>query len=263
MKIAIAQKRGYTQIDLDGVAGDDSAGVVREEIDHLLASSPKAVLWNVPRLAQVGRSVFCEILRGMAWIRLGGGTSVLLSPCAEIRGFITQLGLDGVMNIAADEGIAVRRLQPVATPRRSEFVSSSLLGEILIDLGVLDEGGLRRALEEQRNQPGQEKLGSILLKLDIVTPTQMMSALETQYQRRIQRLGAGSAPPPPPSAAVKRNLLGQILQEIGVVDEAGLKKALEEQRRGGSSEKLGDILLRLRIVTPDQLLRALEAQARR
>ncbi len=148
-----------------------------------------------------------------------------------------------------------------ARPQRSEFVRVSLLGEILIDLGVLDEPGLRRALDEQRSSQEGEKLGSILLRLDIVTPPQILSALETQYSRRLHAGTGLPAEPPDRAEFVRRNMLGQILQEIGVVDDAGLQTALAEQRRGGGKEKLGDVLLRLGIVTPEQLLRALEAQA--
>ncbi|MBI4869954.1 MAG: hypothetical protein HY814_00115 [Candidatus Riflebacteria bacterium] len=262
MKIGIAQKRGYVQVDLDGDLADVAVPVVREEVDHLLAGKADKVLWNLTSVPKMSGAVFCEILRGLATLKLREGQSVLLSPCDEVRAAVTKLGVDSLVPVAADEAIAVRLLCPAPSQRRSEFVSSSLLGEILMDLGVLNEAGLRQALEEQRGNQGREKLGSILLRLNIVTPDQILSALETQYQRRIQRLGM-AAPPPSRGEFVKRNLLGQILQEIGVIDRSGLDRALEEQRRGGNREKLGDVLLRLRIVTPDQLLRALEAQARR
>lgn len=264
MKIGIAQKQGFTQVDLAGAFKVDSVSVMREELDHLLSIRPTRVLWDLAALGHVAPQVFAEILRALAILKLAGGASVLLGPSPEIRDYLTKLSLDGLVPIAADPASALRMLAPTAAaPRRSEFVEVSLLGEILIDLGIMDETGLRLALDEQRRVGGKEKLGSILLRLNIVTPPQILSALETQYRRRIQKSGIKAATPPNRAEFSKKNLLGEILQEIGVLDEAGLKKALEEQRRAGSKEKLGDILLRLKIVTPDQLLRALEKQARR
>lgn len=264
MKIGIAQKQGYTQVDMAGVLGVDAVRIVREEMDHLLGANPSRVLWDLSKLGSATVDVFCEVLRALARIKLNGGSSVLLSPPGTFREYLGNLSVASVFPATDDVPTAIRMIAPAQTPRRSEFVEASLLGEILIDLGVLEEDGLKRALDEQRRLAGAEKLGSILLRLDIVTPAQILSALETQYQRRQQRSTGGSLmTPPSKSEFVRRNLLGQILQEAGMLDDTGLKRALEEQRRGGGREKLGDVLLRLKIVTPDQLLRALEKQARR
>ncbi|SHJ43845.1 CpaF family protein [Desulfofundulus thermosubterraneus] len=58
----------------------------------------------------------------------------------------------------------------------------------------------------------------------------------------------------------RRPPLGEILKRNGVLDDAQLARALEEQRRTG--QKLGEVLLSLGYVTRDELARALAEQER-
>lgn len=154
----------------------------------------------------------------------------------------------------------------------SEFVRKGLMGEILVELGVISAEDLRQALDEHRRAGPGARLGDILTHMGLVTDEQVFAALEQQYERR-----GGKAPrPPAPEAAgepesrpssgsefVKKGLLGEILLELGLVTPESLKRALDEQKRSPDTQRLGAILLRLGIVTRDQIFVALETQARR
>jgi len=60
-------------------------------------------------------------------------------------------------------------------------------------------------------------------------------------------------------AAPRRNLLGQILKDMGLVNEGQIQEALHVQRTEGGP--LGEILVRLDAINQDQLMVALGAQA--
>lgn len=62
----------------------------------------------------------------------------------------------------------------------------------------------------------------------------------------------------PPKTGQARKLLGQILKEMGLVDEGQLQEALAEQRRQGGA--LGEILIRKGVLDMDTLTLALAAQ---
>ena len=60
-------------------------------------------------------------------------------------------------------------------------------------------------------------------------------------------------------AAPRRNLLGQILKGMGLVNEGQIQEALQVQRTEGGP--VGEILVKLDVITGDQLMVALGAQA--
>ncbi len=59
-----------------------------------------------------------------------------------------------------------------------------------------------------------------------------------------------------------RELIGQLLQEEGLLDEAVLLSALEQQKNEGFKRRLGQIFLERRVVTEEQLLSVLARQFR-
>lgn len=56
-----------------------------------------------------------------------------------------------------------------------------LLGEILVEDGVVTAEGLARALEAQRDPPGDERIGKVLIRLGLATAAQIYTALSKQY----------------------------------------------------------------------------------
>ncbi|MBW7875258.1 MAG: Flp pilus assembly complex ATPase component TadA [Candidatus Cloacimonetes bacterium] len=59
-----------------------------------------------------------------------------------------------------------------------------------------------------------------------------------------------------------KELIGQLLQDEGLLDEAGLLAALEQQRTEGFKRRLGQILLEKRVISEEQLLSILARQFR-
>ena len=146
----------------------------------------------------------------------------------------------------------------------SEFVKPRLMGQILIERGLITDVQLMESLRCQREEGRRGRLGDILVRLGYVTDEQIFVVLEDQYERRrIRRHGSSSyAMTDEPPTLQNRGRLGELLCELGILSEAGLRMALNQQKKN-PEEKLGAILLRLGIVTRDQILDALHAQSER
>jgi len=85
----------------------------------------------------------------------------------------------------------------------------------------------------------EKTLGQILLEREVISPTDLQTALDRQ------RKGNG-----------KYKYIGEILLEMGVPQE----KINEALNASGKRKRLGEILINMGILTSDQLLRALEKQ---
>lgn len=60
-----------------------------------------------------------------------------------------------------------------------------------------------------------------------------------------------------------RNMpLGQILKAQGIITEAQLRDAIRIKQEEGSNKKLGDILIDLKYITENDLIKALSQKAR-
>ena len=57
-------------------------------------------------------------------------------------------------------------------------------------------------------------------------------------------------------------LLGQILKEMGIIDNEELNKAIAEQTNGNGDRNLGEIMLEKGFINESQLERALQLQSR-
>lgn len=70
----------------------------------------------------------------------------------------------------------------------SEESKLSLIGQILIALGKIDERQLGEALKVQAELPEDQKkpLGQILLELDLIDPNDIIEAIRVQMQMRAE-----------------------------------------------------------------------------
>lgn len=143
----------------------------------------------------------------------------------------------------------------------SEFHQPRLLGEILIESGVITEEQLRAAVVEQQQRADGSKIGDILIQKGLIQTSQLLDALEVQLARRGQpRVGVSSVEMR--SEFVRASLLGEILMEMDLIEESDLRGALDLQRdRPGT--KIGSILAEMGLITSENLLQALEYQANR
>ncbi len=130
--------------------------------------------------------------------------------------------------------------------------ASPTLGSILVQMGAITQQELEWLLEEQaaiRRRGEQMMFGDVAIARGKVTPETLARALMVQIQ---QRIGNDAAP----------RALGEYLIASGLSPER-LEQALTEQiylRRVGRRETLGEILIRRRWITRDQLERALAQQ---
>lgn len=124
-----------------------------------------------------------------------------------------------------------------------------LIGKILLDGGFVSVHELERALEEQRIT--NELLGQVLVRMGVLDPTDLKAALSVQeYLNK-------------PEEAVKvsagaRRMLGELLTQAGHITGEQLEHALAEQKKTG--EKLGEVLVRMRLLTDRQLNAVLDFQ---
>lgn len=130
--------------------------------------------------------------------------------------------------------------------------ASLTLGAILVQMGAITSRELEWLLEEQaaiRRRGDQMMFGDVAVARGKVTPETLARALIVQTQQRVGNEVAPCA-------------LGEYLIADGLPLER-LEQALTEQiylRRVGRRETLGEILLRRRWITRDQLERALAQQ---
>lgn len=120
-------------------------------------------------------------------------------------------------------------LKPAPAPERK------LTGEILVEIGVITEEQLQRALEEQRRFPAKP-FGAILSDLGFADMEAVARALDKQ------RISSG-------------RLLGERLLKKGVLSREQLDQALEDQRRN-PAKRLGAILVDRGYATEQQIQEA-------
>lgn len=141
-----------------------------------------------------------------------------------------------------------------------------LLGEILVERGIIDEAGVQHALNVQE-RTGQ-LFGEVLVDLGLATRDQIRDALAVQ--ERLQR-DAGATLPEElvPEACRERPgmdglgvvndlLLGEALIRSGTITRAEFERALREQRTSG--RLLPEVLVGLGLITWDQVREGLREQ---
>lgn len=123
------------------------------------------------------------------------------------------------------------------------------IGQILLDGKFVSPRALNRALDEQKRT--KELLGQVLVRMGVLKESDVNAPLLIQgHLNQIEdavRLAAG-----------KRQLLGALLVHSGRISGDQLDHAIAEQKRTG--EKLGEVFVRLRMLTELQLKGLLDLQ---
>lgn len=121
------------------------------------------------------------------------------------------------------------------TPLQSPPPPRKTIGEQLLEAGLINEEQLEEAIERQKQYGG--RLGDILAELGYVSEEQLDQLLGKPKMRL---------------------RLGEMLVHNGYITSHQLEKALAYQKKSGG--KLGDILLSLRFIEPEELYRAIATQ---
>ena len=129
---------------------------------------------------------------------------------------------------------------------------SLLLGELLVERGLILPVELEDALAEQRSTG--RRLGEVLVSRGALTGAQLTQALAEQYGVSL----SADATPLAPSPQEPYQPLGRMLVAREVITQAQLDEALEAQRSG--NRRLGDILVGDHGVSMLELAAALGAQ---
>lgn len=166
--------------------------------------------------------------------------------------------LEAVLVIEPDNKAALLRLNEIRTLRLLSDVKSThfheqprarLLGDILVSIGAITPAELREVLKVQNNGlpvTTDRRLGQLLLRQQLITPSKLAHALIIQQQER-SRL------------RVAPQVLGEYLVEQNYITPQQLELALAEQLRldqKGQRYSLGQILVRLNMVSQALIERA-------
>lgn len=137
-------------------------------------------------------------------------------------------------------------LSDVKTAHFHEQPKARLLGDILVAIGAISSDELRHALKLQSNGSAltsDRRLGQLLLRQGMITPSKLARALIVQQQERSQ-------------LRVAPQVLGEYLVEKGYISPQQLELALAEQLRLDQKShrlSLGQILVRLNMVPQDKV----------
>lgn len=130
-------------------------------------------------------------------------------------------------------------LSPLVQPRRaaSSPPRTRLLGELLLQEGLVTEGQLTSALRAQEASPDGTPVGQLLVEQGALSPADLEAVLHRYH---------------------KKYRLGDILVETNVISETQLQLGVDHHRRTGL--RLGDALLQLGFVNEEMLKLALCTQ---
>lgn len=131
---------------------------------------------------------------------------------------------------------------------------SRLLGELLVERGLIVTADLDGALAEQRTT--RRRLGEVLVSRGALTGAQLSRALAEQYGIELSAGTVSALETSEPVAPWQP--LGRLLVTRGTISQAALDEALATQRR--SDRKLGEVLVTEHGVTMLDLAAALSEQ---
>ncbi|MFZ4856277.1 MAG: Ig-like domain-containing protein [Desulfuromonadaceae bacterium] len=123
------------------------------------------------------------------------------------------------------------------------------IGQILLDGGFLSSNDLDLAFEAQKQT--KELLGQVLVKMGVLKPLDINAPL--LVQEHLSTIDDAVK-----IAAGERQLLGALLVQSGRISSAQLDQAIIEQKWTG--EKLGDVFIKLGMLTERQLAALLDFQ---
>lgn len=116
------------------------------------------------------------------------------------------------------------------------------LGQILLDGGFISHSDLERALEQQKNT--NELLGEILVNMGVLDPVDLKAVLSVNRD-------LASLEDAVKLAAGVRQLLGKLLLQAGRITPDQLELALQELKQTG--EKLGEVLVRHGLINRNEI----------
>ena len=163
-------------------------------------------------------------------------------------------------NLAVKKGMLTREQLDGCLQKQGP---GELLGEVLVREGRITRYGLEELLKEQLNS---RRIGDLAVKMGLVGKEDLDRALTIQTAPRT--LGAilcseGVVNPLDLYYVLNKHKkqlrLGEILLQLGYVEKSDLNRALQEHKH--SSETVGDILLRKKMITREQLQDALSRQS--
>ena len=172
--------------------------------------------------------------------------------------------LEAVVVVEPDHKGALNRLNEIRTLRLISDVKNThfheqprarLRGDILIEIGAVSPVELREVLKAQNNGmpiTTDRRLGQLLLRQNMITPTKLAHALIMQQQERSRM-------------RVAPQLLGEYLVEQSYITPQQLELALAEQLsldQKGQHLSLGQILVRLNMISQALIERAAKEHER-
>lgn len=143
----------------------------------------------------------------------------------------------------------MRLLSDVKTTHFHEQPRARLLGDILTEIGAISPAELRDVLKAQNNGlpiTTDRRLGQMLMRQSLITPSKLAHALIIQQQERSRM-------------RVAPQVLGEYLVEQSYITPQQLELALAEQLRldqKGNRFSLGQILVRLNMISQALIERA-------
>ncbi len=175
---------------------------------------------------------------------------------------IMQAYLEAYLVVHPDDLMAKQRLSEIHTLQILSDVKSShfhdqprarLLGDILLSIDAISPEDLRKVLRAQSTNSviaADRRLGQLLLKQGMITPTKLARALIMQQQER-SRL------------RMAPQVLGEFLVDKNYISPQQLELALAEQLRLDQKShhlSLGQVLVRLNMITVPQIEQAAKEQ---
>jgi type IV pilus assembly protein PilB len=116
-----------------------------------------------------------------------------------------------------------------------EQLNAPRLGELAVLQNLISENDLNKAMQIQKSP---RILGEILCDMGVINPLDLHYLLN-KYKKQLK--------------------LGDILLKLGYIDKENLNNAIREQKQG--SDSLGEILVRKKLITSEQLQEALSKQS--
>lgn len=138
---------------------------------------------------------------------------------------------------------------------RAITTSTKLFGMIAMSMGMITKTRLEECLEIQRKSENSLRLGEVMLMKGILTEKQVRDILAVQ-----KKMSGGVNLP----VTETRMLIGEIMVRAGYIDREALTSSLRRQqllRETGLSPLLGELLIAFGKLTPNELQKALAAQA--
>ncbi|MDQ7780181.1 MAG: hypothetical protein RDV41_10810, partial [Planctomycetota bacterium] len=130
-----------------------------------------------------------------------------------------------------------------------------LLGRHAVALGLITDRQLAQVLAQQQKLHGAKRIGDLLVEGGLLT-TDQLTALLSSHSEALSQLHHYTQKP------IGESLLGKLAVSNGLITEAQLNECLRIQglmAKGGRTVRLGEVLVKKKYATPDQVA-ALMAQ---